>query len=108
MNNSQSYRTWVPAAGNTVEGGITVYTVACNLSDGIQANVFAFETDAYLFLVDQAEGLTDPQRTELEQIAKSQDRTLFWDLFYQSVSPVTSYRIESHTLHLQPELFPRP
>jgi hypothetical protein len=85
--------------------GITVYTVACNLSDGVQANVFSFEQDAYLFLVDQAEGLTDAQRSELEELAKSQNRTLFWDLFNQSVSPVTSYRIESHTLELQRNLF---
>jgi hypothetical protein len=79
--------------------------VACNLSDGVQANVFSFEQDAYLFLVDQAEGLTDAQRSELEELAKSQNRTLFWELFNQSVSPVTSYRIESHTLELQGNLF---
>ena len=93
------------ADSNSAEGGITVYTVACNLSDGVQANVFSFEQDAYLFLVDQAQGLTDAQRSELEELAKSQNRTLFWELFNQSVSPVTSYRIESHTLELQGNLF---
>jgi hypothetical protein len=105
MKNFRSYRTWIPADSNSAEGGITVYTVACNLSDGVQANVFSFEQDAYLFLVDQAEGLTDAQRSELEELAKSQNRTLFWDLFNQSVSPVTRYRIESHTLELQRNLF---
>jgi hypothetical protein len=33
------------------------------------------------------------------------DREAFWDLFNKSVSPLTSYRIESHTLQLQPNLF---
>jgi hypothetical protein len=30
---------------------------------------------------------------------------VFWDLFNKSVSPLTSYRIESHTLQMQPNLF---
>jgi hypothetical protein len=105
MNNSKTYRTWIPAEDNTVAGGITVYTVACNLSDGIQADVFSFERDAYLYLADQAEGLTDAQRSELEQLAQSPNHQAFWDLFNQSASPLTSYRIESHTLQLQPNLF---
>ena len=65
MNNSKSYRTWIQSDDNNSHGGITVYTVACNLSEGIQADVFSFEHDAYLYLVDQAEGLTDAQRIEL-------------------------------------------
>ena len=104
MNSSTSYRTWIGFNDNS-DGGITVYTVACQLSDGLQANVFSFETDAYLFLVDQAEGLTDEQRIELGQLAELPDREAFWTLFNESVSPLTSYRIESHTLQLQPNLF---
>jgi hypothetical protein len=105
MNSSTSYRTWIGSNDNS-ESGITLYTVACQLSDGLQANVFSFETDAYLFLVDQAEGLTDAQRIELEELIQlTEDREAFWDLFNASVSPVTSYRIESHTLQLQPNLF---
>jgi|ERR1700730_12287682 hypothetical protein len=105
MNSSTSYRTWVGFNDNSA-GGITVYSVACYLSEGLQANVFSFETDAYLFLVDQAEGLTDAQRIELEQLTKlPEDREAFWDLFNASVSPLTSYRIESHTLQMQPNLF---
>ena len=65
MNKSKSYRTRIQSDDNNSHGGITVYTVACNLSEGIQADVFAFEHDAYLYLVDQAEGLTDAQRIEL-------------------------------------------
>ena len=61
--------------------------------------------DAYLYLVDQAEGLTDEQRIELGQLAQLSDREAFWDLFNKSVSPLTSYRIESHTLQMQPNLF---
>jgi hypothetical protein len=104
MNNFKGYRTWIPADHNP-SNRITLFTVACSLSTGIQADVFAFEADAYLYLVDQAEGLNDSQRIELEQLAKSPDRQAFWDLFNQLVSPVTSYRIESHTLQLQRELF---
>ena len=92
MNNSKSYRTWIPADSNTV-------------SDGIQADVFSFESDAYLYLADQAEGLTDAQRAELELLAKSSNYEAFWDLFNQLVSPVTNYRIESHVLQVQRELF---
>jgi hypothetical protein len=52
MNNSRSYRTWVALDRNPSNGT----TVACHLSYGLQANVFAFEIDAYLFLADQARG----------------------------------------------------
>jgi hypothetical protein len=104
MNNSRSYRTWV-APDRNPSNGTTVYTVACNFTGGVQADVFAFERDAYLYLADQAEGLTDPQRAELEQLAQSSSYQAFWDLFNQLVSPTTSYRIESHALKLQSELF---
>ena len=104
MNSSTSYRTWIGFNDNS-DSGITVYTVACYLSGGLQANVFSFETDAYLFLVDQAEGLTDERRIELGQLVELPDREAFWTLFNESVSPLTSYRIESHTLQLQPNLF---
>jgi hypothetical protein len=67
-----------------------------------QVDVFAFETDAYLYLVDQAEGLTDAHRIELEQLAKLPDREAFWMLFNQCVSPITTYRIETQR---QPNLF---
>jgi hypothetical protein len=104
MNDSKSYRTWIKSDDNS-DPGITVYSVACYLSQGIQADVFAFERDAYLYLVDQAEGLTDAQRIELEQLAKLPDREAFWMFFNQCVSPITTYRIETHSLQLQPNLF---
>ena len=84
MNSSTSYRTWIGFNDNSAEGGITVYTVACYLSEGLQADVFAFENDAYLYLVDQAEGLTDEQRIELGQLAELPDREAFWTLFNES------------------------
>src|SRR5258708_40327291 len=105
MNNSKSHRTWIQSDDKNSHGGITVYTVACNLSEGIQADVFAFEHHAYLYLVDQAEGLADAQRIELVRLAELLDREPFWDLFNASASPLTSYRIESHTLQLQANLF---
>jgi len=105
MNNFKSYRTWIPSDSNTVEGRIPLYTVACYLTDGIQADVFSFESDAYLYLADQVEGLTDAQRAELEQRAKSSNYEAFLALFHELVSPVTSYRIEPHVLQVQRELF---
>jgi hypothetical protein len=79
--------------------------VACYLSEGgLQADVFAFENDAYLYLVDQAEGLTDEQRIELGQLAELPDWEALWKLFNESFSPLTSYRIESHTFQMQPNL----
>ena len=104
MNNSKSYRTWIKSDDNS-DSGITVYSVACYMSQGLQADVFAFEPDAYLYLVDQAEGLTDAQRIELEQLAKLPDREAFWIYFNQCISPITTYRIETHSLQLQPNLF---
>jgi hypothetical protein len=38
----------------------------------------------YLYLVDQAEGLTDEQRIELGQLAKLPDREAFWTLFNEA------------------------
>jgi hypothetical protein len=104
MNSSTSYRTWIGFNDNS-KGGITVYSVACYLSQGLQVDVLALKNDAYLYLVDQAEGLTNEQRIELGQLAELLDREAFWTLFNESVSPLTSYRIESHTLQLQPNLF---
>jgi hypothetical protein len=85
------------------ESPCTVLRATCRKV--FKPNVFAFERDAYLYLVDQAEGLTDAQRIELEQLAKSPDREGFWMLFNQCVSPITTYRIETHNLQLQPNLF---
>jgi hypothetical protein len=76
MNSSTSYRTWIGFNDNS-EGGITVHSVACYLSQGLQVDVFAFAHDAYLYLVDQAEGLTDEQRIELGQLAELSDRDAF-------------------------------
>jgi hypothetical protein len=47
MSSSTSYRTWIGFNDNS-EGGITVYSVACYLSQGLQVDVFAFKHDAYL------------------------------------------------------------
>jgi hypothetical protein len=104
MNDSKSYRTWIKSDDNS-DSEITVYSVACYMSQGLQADVFAFERDAYLYLVDQAEGLTDAQRIELEQLARLPDREAFCTFFNQCISPITTYRIETHNLQLQPNLF---
>ena len=104
MKNFRSYRTWIPPTATLLRRN---HRLHCGLQPigRSSGQCLRFEQDAYLFLVDQAEGLTDAQRSELEELAKSQNRTLFWDLFNQSVSPVTSYRIESHTLATSTEPF---
>jgi hypothetical protein len=76
---TRSNRAWIGFNDNS-EGGITVYSVACHLLQGLQVDVFAFKNDAYLYLVDQAEGLTDEQRIELGQLAELPDREAFWTL----------------------------
>ena len=78
MNNSKSYRTWIQSDDNNSHGGNTVHSVACYLSQGLQVDVLAFKNDAYLYLVDQAEGLTDEQRIELGQLAELPDPQAFW------------------------------
>jgi hypothetical protein len=45
------------------------------------------------------------KRIELEQLAKLPDREAFWIFFNQCISPITTYRIETHNLQLQPNLF---
>src|SRR6202162_1660648 len=103
MSSSTSYRTWIGFNDNS-EGGITVYSVACYLSQGLQVDVFAFKNDAYLYLVDQAEGLTDEQRIDLGHLAELPDREAFWMLFNASVSPLTSLpdRITHPEIDTQP------
>jgi hypothetical protein len=64
--------------------------------------VFAFKNDAYIYLVDQAEGLTDEQWIEFGQLAELPDREAFWALFNESVSPLTSYRIEPPSFEQAP------
>ena len=71
-------------------------------SQGLQVDVFAFKNDAYLYLVDQAELLTTNSGSigQLSRVVRP--RGVFRTLFNESVSPLTSCRIESHTLQLQP------
>jgi hypothetical protein len=81
--------------------GSAKYSISC-IERGGFAFVFAIWS---VGSSNQAEGLTDEQRIELGQLAELSDRKAFWDLFNESVSPLTGYRIESHTLQLQPNLF---
>jgi hypothetical protein len=83
----------------------TVYTVACDDSNGTHAEVFCFETDALRWLAENAEGLDEEARVELLQLADVRDDAAFWQLLEQSRDVFATYRIASATLQLQPNLF---
>jgi hypothetical protein len=83
----------------------TVYSVACDDSNGTRAQVFCFETDALCWLVDNAEGPDEATRAELLQLAVTRDDDAFWQLLEQSREDFATYRVESHDLQLQPNLF---
>ncbi len=83
----------------------TVYTVACDDSNGTHAQVFCFETDALRWLAENAEGPDEDARAELLQLADARDDDAFWQLLEQSREDFATYRIESHDLQLQPNLF---
>jgi hypothetical protein len=56
------------------------------------AQVFCFETDALRWLAENAEGPDENARAELLQLAHARE-------------DLATYRIESHDLQLQPNLF---
>jgi hypothetical protein len=83
----------------------TVYTVACDDSDGTRAEVFCFEADALRWLAANAEGPDENARAELLRLADVRDDEAFWQLLEQSREDFATYRVESHDLQLQPGLF---
>jgi hypothetical protein len=83
----------------------TVYTVACDDGNGTHAEVFCLETDALRWLATNAEGPDEDTRTELLQLVDSRDDDAFWQLLERSREDFATYRVESHDLQLQPNLF---
>ncbi len=83
----------------------TVYTVACDVSNGSRAEVFCFEADALRWLAENAEGSDEHARAALLQLADARDADAFWQLLEQSREDFATYRAESHDLQLQPNLF---
>jgi hypothetical protein len=83
----------------------SVYSVACHDSNGIHAEVFSFETDAFCWLAQNAEGPDEATRVELLELALTRDDAAFWHLLEQSNQGVATYHIQSHDLQLQPNLF---
>src|SRR5260221_2265480 len=83
----------------------TVYSVACDDSNGTYAEVFCFESEALGWLAENAEGLNDDTRAELLQLVLVRDDAAFWQLLEQSRDDLATYRVESHNLQLQPNLF---
>jgi hypothetical protein len=94
-----------PAAQEHNRGSIetcTVYSVACDDGNGTRAHVFCFEADALRWLAENAEGPNDNTRAEL---LLTRDDDAFWQLFEDSREDLANYRLESHDLQLQPNLF---
>jgi hypothetical protein len=83
----------------------TVYTVACDDSNGTRAEVFCFETDALRWLAEKAEGPDDDTRAELLQLADARDDSAFWLLLERSRDDFATHQVEYHDLQLQPNLF---
>ena len=82
----------------------TVYSVACDDSNGTRAEVFCFEADALRWLAENAEGLDEDARAELLQLADARADDAFWQLLERLRDDFATYRIESHDLQLQPNL----
>jgi hypothetical protein len=81
------------------------FTVACDDSNGTYAEVFCLETDALRWLAQNAEGPDEDTRTELLQLVDSHDDDAFWQLLERSREDFATYRVKSHDLQLQPNLF---
>ena len=82
----------------------TVYTVACDDSNGTRAEVFCFETDALRWSAENAEG-PDDNTKELLQLADARDDSAFWLHLERSRDDFATHQVESHDLQLQPNLF---
>ena len=82
----------------------TVYTVACDVSNGSRAEVFCFEADALRWLAENAEGSDEHARAALLQLADARADDAFWQLLERLRDDFATYRIESHDLQLQPNL----
>ena len=89
------------AAGETC----TVYSVACDDSNGTYAQVFLFETEALRWLAENAEGPNDDTRAELLQLVEKRDDEAFWQLLEESRDDLATYHVDAHHLQLQPNLF---
>jgi hypothetical protein len=77
----------------------TVYTVACDDSNGTRAQVFC------RWLAENAEAPDENARAELLQLAHAREDDAFWQLLEQSREDFAACRVESHDLQLQPNLF---
>src|SRR5258708_39903294 len=62
----------------------TVYSVACDDTNGTYAQVFCFETEALVWLAENAEGPNGHTRAELLQLVLTRDDDAFWQLLEQS------------------------
>ena len=83
----------------------TVYSVACDDSNGTYAQVFLFETEALRWLAENAEGPNDDTRAELLELVEKRDDEAFWQLLEESRDDLATYRVDAHELQLQSNLF---
>jgi hypothetical protein len=106
MSISKSTPTAIAQEDNRVaKGTCTVYSIACDDSNGTRAQVFCLETDALRWLAENAEGPDENARAELLQLAHAREDDAFCQLLEQSREDLATYGIESHDLQLQPNLF---
>jgi hypothetical protein len=106
MSISKSTPTAIAQEDNRVaKETCTVYSAACDDANGTRAEVFCFETDALRWLAENAEVPDEDARAELLQLADARDDDAFWQLLEGSRENFATYRVESHDLQLQPNLF---
>ena len=85
MSISKSTPTAIAQEDNRVaKETCTVYSVACDDSNGTRAQVFCFETDALRWLAENAEGPDENARAELLQLAHARE-----DLRLTGSNPMT-------------------
>jgi hypothetical protein len=82
----------------------TVYTVACDDSNGTRAEVFCFEGDALRWLAETPRAPTSTRGLNFFN-SRMSAMTRLLAVREQSPEDFATYRVESHDLQLQPNLF---
>jgi hypothetical protein len=101
MSLSQRHSLKIKVVGSQAAGGF-----ALEISPFLWGKSRPQRRDNLLCKITSPTTPCDARQTALPWFRRTgPDLQAFWTLFNESVSPLTSYRIESHTLQLQPNLF---